>query len=225
MEKILNIVFPEKCIFCKQTYGSVLCDKCLLTARFLDSDYCIYCEKLSINGVTHSRCIKDTGPDQIISVFLYQGIVRGCIKFAKYKSKEFLALKKLSRYCADYFYRYNFDFSDFVVVPIPVSKKRYKSRGFNQAQLISEIVAKKLKIKHQNSILTRTLHKPAQYKGSRIKRFENVKNVFKVNGKVSSNILLVDDICTTGATLLEASSVLKKAGAKKVFCFTIAKKF
>jgi len=137
-----------------------------------------------------------------------------------------MALKILAKEMASLAYNFEKDLTDFTVVPIPVSKKREKTRGFNQVKIISEEIAKKFNLKIENSILARKKETDVQHKHGREERFKNLEEAFTANPKKVSGkkIVLVDDILTSGATFLEASKTLYKAGAKEVKCFALSKK-
>ncbi len=115
------------------------------------------------------------------------------------------------------------------LIPIASSSKRLRERGFNQAELIAKNILENLgknSAKLETDILYRTKEVPSQT--SMKKRAARQKNVIgsfgvrspeKISGKT---IFLIDDVSTTGATLLEAKKVLLKAGAKRVFCYSVA---
>jgi competence protein ComFC len=130
------------------------------------------------------------------------------------------------------------NFIDPVVIPLPLSKERLKERGWNQAEIIAREI---VKLNSSFSLNTTSLHKVKntlpQTKLSKSERLKNLKNCFaikdsdsKIEGKrdldrvkiKNRNIILVDDVTTTGATILEAKKVLLNAGAKNVLAFTIA---
>ena len=116
-----------------------------------------------------------------------------------------------------------------ILIPIPLSKKRYRERGYNQAELICrEIIHLTPALTLEKNILIKTKETEHQ---ARIKdrnaRLKNIISSFAVKNEninkiKNRNIILIDDITTTGATLLEAKKVLKKAGAGKVIAFTVA---
>src|SRR3990167_7452312 len=115
-----------------------------------------------------------------------------------------------------------------ILVPIPQSGKRHHERGFNQAQLLAEAI---LKADGNNNFsidtksLVKTKDTPAQTSLRRSKRLENLKDCFAVKNRqkiAGRNIILIDDVTTTGATLKEARSVLKEAGTKKIIAITLA---
>lgn len=160
----------------------------------------------------------------LFSAFVYEGKVKECIKRSKYHSMEFDSLKDLSKRAVKYFWKIGFYFPEYTVVSVPLSRKRYKQRGFNQVDIISKELAKKFALKQENSILTRVKHTQAQSGYGRRKRMQNLKGAFSASSKAKGKkIMLVDDVCATGSTLLEASKALYNAGAQDVKCFTIAR--
>ena len=110
---------------------------------------------------------------------------------------------------------------------MPLHPRRLNWRGFNQAELIAQAVADVLYTQNESRILIRTAGTDSQAELKDKKdRIKNIGNIFKVTDteKIKNrNILLVDDICTTGATLNQCAKVLKEAGAKKVIAFVVAR--
>jgi len=227
MENLFNKIFPLKCIECGEL-GEIICDSCLYNTEILNTQYCIYCDKPSFNGYTHLECLRKKRdlPIQTISIYKYENLIRDIIKTSKYGSKKFLVLKKLS-YEASYLLKeWAFNFEKYICISVPSSKNKYKYRGFNQAQIIADVVSKKLNLITDDSILTREKDTKAQFKLNKKDRFNNLKNAFNVNKDIKGiNILIIDDVVTTGSTIREISKVLYDAGAKRVKCLTISKKF
>lgn len=114
-----------------------------------------------------------------------------------------------------------------VLVPVPLSRRRMKERGFNQAELIARKIAKTDGIKMLKDILVRTTHTPIHRAGMDAKaRDATVRNAFEVNQKSDvedRKIILVDDVFTSGATTSHCARVLKEAGATAVDVLTIAR--
>ena len=197
----------------------------MFAARMVGKGFCIVCEQSSVMGRTHELCHTPGVPKEITSVFVYEGMVRKCIKDSKYAARAFASLKKLASESATNFSKTNPNLEGFAVVPIPLSKQRAKSRGYNQAEIIAQIVSKNMQLKLKTNILSRIEHTKAQYTSNRAQRFKNMQTAFEGSSQAKGKkILLVDDICTTGATFVSASKALYQAGAKEVRCFSIAKK-
>jgi len=112
-----------------------------------------------------------------------------------------------------------------LIVPIPLHPTRLRERGYNQSALIADMLAEELNIPVDKRNLQRVRHTPNQARLSQKERWTNVKAAFKIkphNNFRQKNILLVDDLFTTGATVSQAAKTLKAAGAAKVNVLTIA---
>ncbi len=113
-----------------------------------------------------------------------------------------------------------------IIIPIPLHPSRIKFRGYNQCDAIARGMASVLQIPIVNGVLTRSIATQSQTKKNRFQRFKNMNSVFSlaqastIKGK---NILLLDDVLTTGATLVSAAQVLQQAGSNKLFIGAIAK--
>lgn len=223
MENLFNTIFPPKCIFCGRE-GKSFCNVCLSVCKPLTHGVCIVCQENSVDGLTHPSCNNGSVPSMLFSAFVYKGKVKECIKRSKYNSMEFDSLKDLSLEAVRYFWKIGFYFPEYVVVSIPLSRKKYRQRGFNQVDIISKKLAKRFVLKQDNSLLTRVKHTKAQAGYGKVKRETNIKGAFSASSKVEGKkIILVDDVCATGSTLLEASKALYNAGAEDVICFTVAR--
>ncbi len=113
-----------------------------------------------------------------------------------------------------------------IIIAIPISKNRLKTRGYNQSELLAREIAKNFGLKLEQNIIKKVKNNIAQSTLSKEEREKNVKNVYKIINKETmqnKNILLIDDIFTTGATVNECSKMLKQNGVKKIDVFTIAK--
>jgi len=226
MENLLTTLFPTKCYFCN-TGNKPFCRNCLEKCIRVDKSICIVCEQLAIEGQTHVFCHDKYIPNRLFSAFRYKGVVRECIRTAKYSSKLFYPLKLLTYKASKLLSTSGFNIKEYLIIPIPLSKKKARSRGFNQAELIGNVLANDFKLQIQPKALIRVKETLSQYKETREERFKNLENAF-LGDKTTikgSKVLVVDDICTSGATLFEATRALKAAGATDVVCFSLAKKF
>lgn len=227
MENLINKLFPIKCYFCGY-FGKPICNKCLNEFSPIFSTNCIGCDQQTNNGFTHENCKSKATylPDASLSLFEYDGYVRECITTSKYKTKQFILLRYLTKYGIHNLLEAGAILEADYIIPIPLSKAKRRQRGFNQSKIICDIVSKTYNIKTKTN-LKRVVNTKAQFSKSRVERFNNVKNAFyirwpqQLKGK---SVILVDDILTSGATMIEATKTLKKAGVKTVFCFTLSKK-
>ena len=115
-----------------------------------------------------------------------------------------------------------------IIVPVPISKERYKNRGYNQTSIFASRLAKYLQIEYSENTLKKVKNNKPQSLLSQGQREQNVQNAYKIikyniDKILNKNVLLVDDIFTTGSTLNECSKILNKFGAENIDVFTIAK--
>lgn len=113
-----------------------------------------------------------------------------------------------------------------IIIPVPIHKKRYKERGYNQSELLASEIAKTLNISIEKRVLIKNVNNTPQSKLSKIERKNNANGVYKIiNAQKIKNkkIIIIDDIYTTGSTANECSKLLKQAGASEIAVFTIAK--
>ncbi|MEI7765255.1 MAG: phosphoribosyltransferase family protein [bacterium] len=212
LDTILDVVFPVYCISCKEK-GAFLCSRCLLNSPPAERE----------------------SADWIFPLFDYRHIpIKKAIWFLKYKGK-----RNLAKIFAEAMYgrileetsdlRMFENFVNPILIPIPLAPKRLRERGFNQATLIcNELIDfdKSLNFKLEKNVLSKPKDGEHQARiKDRNKRLKNIIGCFIVkNPEIikNRNIILIDDVTTTSATLNEARKILKQAGAKKIIAFTIA---
>jgi ComF family protein len=232
-DSLLTLAYPQACEICGNSVENLsnglacrhcwektqifsgaetLCAKCGAFLRDKSADFQTFCH----------RC-DEHFYDAAAAVGVYEDALASSV--LNLKREPFVAkyLQKLfvSRFEASTFQ----DVS--LIVPVPLSKKRFLERGFNQAAVLSKILAKKTKINFDEQSLVRNVHTPIHRVGMDGKaRAMSVENAFKVERPKfieNKKILLVDDVFTSGATASNCAKVLKKSGADKVYVFTLAK--
>lgn len=212
LSTLLNIVFPLNCLAC----GKTGVDLCLI-------------------------CLGDSPPAErenaewIFPLYDYRHpLIKKALWLFKYKSKKGLAgifaevlHNRILEEVSDLSIMENFRHP--ILVPIPLSKKRYRERGYNQAELICQELIKldgNVNFKIEKNILIKS--KDTKHQAQIENRGERLKNIlgsFAVKNEMlikKRNIILIDDITTTGATLAEAKRTLRQAGARKIIAFTVA---
>ena len=221
-ENIKQLIFPPVCGICGKLNENHLCNKCNL-ALLKEASF-------HVDSYITETGFKRKYFDEHIYFFQYQGLLRE--QFISYKfNDEAYKYKAISNFILK-----NFILKDSkilkiinkydVIIPVPISKKRMKERGYNQAELIAKQIARvtgktlntTTLYKHKNIIAQSSLNKE--------ERELNIKNVYKLkNGHKLYNkkILLFDDIYTTGSTANECCKIIEEAGAKKIGVMTIAK--
>ena len=154
----------------------------------------------------------------------YEGILKEIILLFKFKGKRILG-RKLA-YFAYNVLKLNKEFLESeIIIPVPLHPKKERERGFNQCEVLALELAKLTNKKFFKNILIKIKNTPPQSILNLRERKNNVKGAFYVKNNsfiYNKNILLIDDIYTSGCTILECSKVLKKAGAKKIFALTLA---
>ena len=156
------------------------------------------------------------------SVALYDGVLKEAIHKFKFNGKKALA-SSLGRFLVSYLQYGDIPLKDMdMVIPIPLSGKREKQRGYNQSKLLAAEISRHYPICLDDISLKKRDVTP-QFELSRKDRLQNVKGAFHSSPLSGKTVLLVDDIYTTGATVREASKALKAAGAKYVYVLTLAR--
>lgn len=114
--------------------------------------------------------------------------------------------------------------SEFVILPVPLHRRRYLERGFNQAEIIARAWSKHLSLPMLKNVLVRSRPTLTQVGLGRAERQKNLVGAFKLKQPIESpGVILIDDVFTTGSTLQECARVLKEGGAKEVWGVTIAR--
>ena len=121
----------------------------------------------------------------------------------------------------------DFDFTDYsLIIPVPLHIKKLRERGFNQSLILADAIGKKWQIPVNFSLLKRHKFTLTQTGLNKKEREQNIKGAFEVSDKekiAGRNIILIDDVYTTGATINECAKILIKAGAQKVAVLTLAR--
>jgi len=231
----LDLFFPKKCLGCGHP-DTYLCRDCFtrLPARqdriqIIENNTCFFCGKISWKGKICIECAKENSLERIISAAEYKNpLVRDLIKAFKYHFVQELA-KPLSQILIKVIennWKLEIENWKLILVPIPLHGSRMRYRGFNQAELLAREVTDYFKLPLETDILKRKISTTPQAKiKDTEKRKVNLENVFEVNPKLVEGkiVILIDDVTTTGATLIEAAKVLKNSGAKEVWGLVVAK--
>lgn len=228
---ILDFLFPKGCIGCGRG-GTYFCQKCSGESVLAFPQVCPVCERPSPDGLRHRYCHESFSPNGLLSVWAYQGTPRKLIIKLKYRFVSDIATN-LANKVAFYLKNYQplsqkslWTTQKFTLVSIPLHWKRKNWRGFNHTDEVGRLVAKQMGWGFAD-ILVRTKNTKHQVGLKEKDRRENVEGVFSVKPNILksqySNILLFDDVWTTGSTLKEATKTLKRAGVRKVWCLTLAR--
>ncbi|MEI8143516.1 MAG: ComF family protein [Candidatus Berkelbacteria bacterium] len=213
---LLDIFWPKKCLKCG-AYGEFVCADCFDEIELFATSTCFGCGRISDDGKVCPNCRKrlNISFDAIFVGTHYLGLPLQMIESLKY-----LGYRDLAEIIGEMMIRRillsAFDYKKFVVTAAPLHISRKNERGFNQSELIARYIAKRLGLEYQD-LLIKKIKTERQVGLTREKRLENVREVFEARkGVIGKNIIIIDDVVTTGATLSECAKVLKAAGAKKV---------
>ncbi len=230
----LDVLYPRHCFACdkslheeKDTY---VCEKCLKIVEATETGRCCKCGLKLGPGITSSdkgcpEC-KDTNLGFEKCFFVSDNIepARTLIHQFKYKKHICLATP-LGSLLENLLHKETIGEID-AVVPVPLHWKKKQVRGFNQSELMAKKISRKLSIPISTNNLFRSKNTLSQTHLSRTQRQKNVKGAFKVKNPerfYQKNILLVDDVLTTGMTASECVKSLKNAGTNKVFFVALAR--
>lgn len=222
LQSALDLLYPPHCPIC-QRGGVVLCMACLSSIPPLPAPICQLCgNSLIANGICRGCRFAPPGLNGVRTFGTFRGALRACIHALKYEGNRRLGKPLgllLARAYRDYGLRCD------ILVPVPLHGIRQRQRGFNQAQLLAESCSNDLRLP-LCSLLVRTRHTPAQTTLTAAERRQNVANAFHYSSThplAGSRILLIDDVCTTGATLESCAAPLFAAGARAVYGLTLAR--
>jgi competence protein ComFC len=192
---------------------------------------CTVCQRQAIGGLTHPVCKTRYSIDGVFPSLVYKGVVKKLVYVFKYPPY----LTDLQSQLIDLFYEgiiqkeqfMSLLQESFVFVPIPLHTSKFRKRGYNQSNLLAQGLAKRFDATVLDCLM-RVKHTKTQVGLTKEDRKKNITDAFALHGNMSdlikngSQIFLIDDVVTSGATLREAAKILKKSGFKKVWGITLA---
>ncbi len=232
---LTELVYPKTCHACKNRLGALsidelICEDCWSKITKNLPPFCYCCGRSLIGRkFTRNVCIsclrQNLNFDRAFSPCVYDGVLKELIHAFKYHQKDYLG-RTLAKLMINFTEEFNFpmDYMD-AIIPIPLSASRMREREYNQAQILAAHIAKE----HKKGLFTQTIQRQkntrSQTELQDRQRAENVKGAFAIKDASSiknKNILLIDDVLTSGATCSEAAGILKNAGANIVYVLTLA---
>lgn len=232
LNRALDFFFPPQCLSCQALVPAhgTLCLACWKSVPFIADPMCACCglpfEYSLGEGALCGGCLKETPPyARARAVFVYNDASRKLVHKLKYNDQLHLAAVYsvwLAKAAGDMLKTCD------VIVPVPLSWRRFVGRRYNQAALLAEALSENCGLPVLPDALTRHRHTPPQTGLSRAQREKNVAGAFKMNPKYKKSVegktvLLMDDVMTTGATLSHCARALLKAQAKEVNVLTLAR--
>ncbi len=235
---LLDLFFPITCLGCHKK-NSWLCSRCLAKIKINQADSCPKCKKFSFYAKTHPWCYEEYALDGLIVSASYKNELLDKIIYAlKYNFAKELS-RPLAKLMIDkieqlrnkqdqpHWLSLLFD-EKLIVLPVPLHGRKYRWRGFNQAELIAQHIALEYKLNVEKNILKRKKNTLPQTELARRQRLKNVAGAFRVKKEWRSKladkkILLIDDVATTTTTLNECARELKKYNPKEVWALVVAR--
>ncbi|HAX49871.1 MAG TPA: ComF family protein [Ignavibacteria bacterium] len=215
----LNFILPNTCLACDEPLTGAqnyLCEKCFAALQRYDEIHPWQKEEIAAGNIDHSMSVfwfrEGTAIQQLFHALKYQKMQKAGILLGEEIGKLAAAEKEIK-----------FD----LIIPVPLHKARKRDRTYNQSESIAEGINNILGIEVVTGAVTRSRYTPTQTRLNRSERKDNVKGAFAVNPESAQqlrgkNIILTDDVITTGATILECASALKQAKCGKLWICSAA---
>jgi competence protein ComFC len=225
---VIDLIFPSFCINCNAAISykdACLCGNCVEKIEFLD-DKCEICS----GELFENKCIicsdRKIFFDRNITLTGYSGIIKEVIHNYKFNKRRRLH-KHISKLALNKIVHYK-DLID-IITSVPINRKKRFYRGYNQSELIAKDIAGEIKKAYRSCLREKRHFKIQRNLGYR-DRFLNILNRYEIENTkrnrkyfCSKNVLIIDDVFTTGATINECARILKSFGADRVYSLTIAR--
>ena len=213
-EFILDIFFPPICLSCKKYLEEkekpdLICGNCFQSIKIYKNLFRPSSQLILAAATSYGN----SATKELIHCLKYKGFLK--------------AQKPLGEILIKYLENLNLDLKNYLIIPVPLYYSRLRKRGFNQAEILAEIVSKHFGWQLETRVFKRIRETKPQIEMKDYKdREANIKNCFDVTNKnaiKNKNIILVDDVYTSGATMKEAIKILKRGGAANIIALTVAK--
>ncbi len=207
----LDYFFPPICGMCGEINENYICNNCYENIKKIKK--CVINEYNNRNFSRH------------LYIFRYEGIIRNKIIEYKFEDKGYL-YKMFAKIILSDKKTCNFIKRYDVIIPVPISKKRKKKRGYNQSELVANELAQKLNQDIWTDIIIKKKDNKPQSELNKLERIKNVEDIYEINKPIevkNKKVLLLDDIYTTGSTVNEIARKLKQNQTQEIGVITLAK--
>lgn len=228
-DRILNMLYPRRCVMCDAVLpgdGDGVCKDCKQGVHIVTEPYCLKCGKM-LERAQEEYCedcllhphVYQSGR----SLFVYDGPVKKSLYRFKYAGRKEYA-KSYAHFTELYLGEYIRQIQPDALLPVPLHRKRYQRRGYNQSEVFAVELGCRMNIPVVTKMVQRVKNTLPQKELDLSERQNNLKKAFKINkNDVKLNtIIIIDDIYTTGSTIDALSAVLKEAGVQNIFFVTIS---
>lgn len=218
LERTISVIAPHRCIACSKE-SNILCDSCLFELFAEGVELCLLCNDPAYDSRVCQACRRATNIDRVWMAAVYEGAVKQLIRAYKFERAR-AAYKPLAQAIAN-----QLPYLENVMVTyIPTASSRVRQRGYDHARLLANEVARLRNWNCRPLLLRR--HDARQVGSTRHERMRQAETAFELRPGVAlegAQILLIDDVTTSGATLASAAKILVNAGASRIDAAVVAK--
>lgn len=219
-QDFLQLIYPNLCLGCGNRMANQegqICFSCIESLPYTN-------ESIHKNSLLDKlAALSPIAGSYALCYYNRGSIVQELMKELKYRKQPSIGVS-LGQLLGDKLIEQSFSVDE--IVPVPLHPKRKRKRGYNQARKIAEGVSEKLDVPINEVLLLRTVNTKTQTNRSKLNRFENVENIFAIEQSEQlkgKRFLLIDDVVTTGATMLSCAKVLFDSGAEAVYIAAVGK--
>ena len=225
LRRISDIFYPRCCPVCQKILKDqrrMICPECEKTLKPVNHPRCYKCGKPIEKGEYCRDCQKQHHIfEQGRGIFVYDSRMRRSVTRYKY-----YGCREYGDFYAKAMYRYAWrelqEWKPDLIVPVPVHRSKERIRGFNQAAYLAERISRYTEIPADTGLVQKVIKTKSQKKLNALQRRKNLEKAFRVTGDVrGKDILVIDDVYTTGSTIDAMASCLKKKGAGNVYFLTV----
>ena len=226
-EVAIGWLAPSECAICAAE-GSALCELCRAAEVLPYGQHCGFCGQVSMEAKTCKSCKAKGAPTHIWISTDYQGAAKDILRAYKFRHQRAVG-RSLAAVVAETFWAFNdqksFAKANYLIVPVPTASSRIRQRGFDHSALLAKQLGGLLKLPSYPGLTRQGQVRQVGSKRS-VRLVQQIGNyrVPRPDKIAGRNILLIDDVVTTGGTLRAAYKALRAAGAKRVDALAFAKR-
>lgn len=217
----LDLLFPPVCGGCEKT-GSRWCEDCQSKVKILNGIVCEVCGLPQEQVGTCKTCLADKPHFRMLRAWtIFEDPIQNALHKLKYR-KDMSMGDAIAYHMLPFVEKLNWQID--IMIPTPLGRDRIKQRGYNQVAMIAKPLAMALQVQYAPNELTRKKETRTQVGLTKVERKKNVEGAFQAGVSVKrKNIVVMDDVSTTGATLSSIAKTLYDAGAENVYALTVAR--